>query len=122
MNGNSNYPPGVSGNEPEITGDWPCTNCDGDGTEDGQSNCWYCGGSGKAPDDVPDCPSCGSHRTWFLEDLKDGGVLAAAYGVMEDDANDKLCDSLRALDLESPGTVRVGVACLSCGTVTVAEP
>jgi ribosomal protein S27AE len=23
----SNYPPGVSGNEPQLTGEWPCSNC-----------------------------------------------------------------------------------------------
>lgn len=22
-----NYPPGVTGNEPQITGEWPCENC-----------------------------------------------------------------------------------------------
>ena len=23
----SNYPPGVTGNEPELTGEWPCAHC-----------------------------------------------------------------------------------------------
>lgn len=27
------YPPGVSGNEPEITGDWPCPVCRGFGRD-----------------------------------------------------------------------------------------
>lgn len=22
-----NYPPGVTGNEPQLTGEWPCENC-----------------------------------------------------------------------------------------------
>lgn len=45
----SNYPPGVSGNEPQITGEWPCDECDGKGFEDdgeSKSSCDYCEGKG----------------------------------------------------------------------------
>ncbi len=27
LNRLSNYPPGVTGNEPELTGEWPCVEC-----------------------------------------------------------------------------------------------
>ena len=52
--GLSNYPPGVSGNEPEITGMWPCGECDGEGgerDEDGVQTCPRCEGSGIEPEE-----------------------------------------------------------------------
>lgn len=55
----SNYPPGVSGNEPEITGEWPCRVCDGAGHDDDMHSCLWCGGSGIEPEDPPYCPNCG---------------------------------------------------------------
>ena len=40
----SNYPPGVSGNEPQITGEWPCSSC-----------------GARLPEEV-DCPTCEGSR------------------------------------------------------------
>lgn len=40
----SNYPPGVSGNEPQITGEWPCRNC-----------------GATLPEEAP-CPECDPRR------------------------------------------------------------
>jgi len=37
----SNYAPGVTGNEPQLTGIWPCVEC------------------GAALPEIPTCPSCG---------------------------------------------------------------
>ncbi len=45
----SNYPPGVTGNEPELTGEWPCDECGGRGydeDEDGKHSCPVCQGKG----------------------------------------------------------------------------
>ena len=47
------YPPGVTGNEPQITGEWPCEECEGAGydeDEDGKHACSHCEGSGLEPD------------------------------------------------------------------------
>lgn len=41
----SNYPPGVTGNEPQISGEWPCY-CDRD------PDCPLCGGSGILREEV----------------------------------------------------------------------
>ena len=60
MGGLSNYPPGVTGNEPEITGEWPCTYCGGTGyeeDEDGKHACPLCHGSGIHPEDAIDLRS-----------------------------------------------------------------
>jgi DnaJ-class molecular chaperone len=49
----SNYPPGVTGNEPQITGEWPCDECDGMGyfeDEDGKDSCKFCEGTGIYPE------------------------------------------------------------------------
>jgi hypothetical protein len=49
----SNYPPGVTGNEPQITGEWPCDDCGGRGyeeDEDGKSSCPSCDGTGVYPE------------------------------------------------------------------------
>jgi len=35
------YPPGVTGNEPQITGEWPCVNC------------------GRTLPEEAECPECG---------------------------------------------------------------
>lgn len=50
-----NYPPGVTGNEPQITGEWPCTICDGRGfevDEDGKYSCNFCNGTGIFPEEA----------------------------------------------------------------------
>lgn len=48
----SNYPPGVTGNEPQITGEWPCENC-----------------GATLPEEV-DCPECGKPME-YIDALKD---------------------------------------------------
>jgi hypothetical protein len=75
----SNYPPGVTGNEPQITGEWPCAACGGHDS----SGCWLCGGSGIEPEDAPCCPTCGSDRTDWIEDLSPWrlAVVAEAHGI-----------------------------------------
>jgi hypothetical protein len=56
----SNYPPGVTGNEPQITGEWPCGRCQGEKGErdpDGGSNhyvCERCLGTGIEPEEFTD--------------------------------------------------------------------
>lgn len=50
----SNYPPGVTGNEPQITGEWPCRVCGGEGgfrDEDGAVSCFWCKGHGIEPEE-----------------------------------------------------------------------
>lgn len=50
----NNYPPGVTGNEPHLTGEWPCFDCDGAGydeDEDGKHGCERCNGSGIEPEE-----------------------------------------------------------------------
>jgi hypothetical protein len=65
-----NYPPGVTGNEPEITGEWPCPKCQGEGGDRAERVvCWFCRGLGIAPEEEPDCPECGSAETEFNADL-----------------------------------------------------
>lgn len=68
----SNYPPGVTGNEPHLTGDYPCAACGGVGgdfDEDGGHACWMCAGSGHHPEDCPACPECGDAGTDWFGDL-----------------------------------------------------
>jgi hypothetical protein len=51
----SNYPPGVTGNEPEITGEWPCRACGGEGgykDEEEAVACYWCKGHGIEPEEV----------------------------------------------------------------------
>jgi hypothetical protein len=52
----SNYPPGVSGNEPQITGEWPCEECygeRGEQDEDGRVlTCPRCRGTGIEPEEL----------------------------------------------------------------------
>lgn len=51
------YPPGVTGREPEITGEWPCHDCGGcgyDEDEDGRHACQTCSGTGVLPEDYDD--------------------------------------------------------------------
>lgn len=53
----SNYPPGVTGNEPQITGEYPCDLCGGcgyDEDEDGKHSCPLCLGTGIYPEDAWD--------------------------------------------------------------------
>lgn len=56
----SNYPPGVTGNEPQISGEWPCY-CDRD------PHCKQCEGKGyitfdeKLWDTILKCPNCGQY-------------------------------------------------------------
>lgn len=68
----SSYPPGVSGNEPHMTGDYPCSSCGGTGgdrDEDGFNACFMCGGSCIHPEEAPACPECGSLATEWYADL-----------------------------------------------------
>ena len=44
----NNYPPGVSGNEPQITGEWPCFNCGATLPEDCEGD--VCPGGCAEPD------------------------------------------------------------------------
>lgn len=47
------YPPGVTGREPAISGEYPCEECGGDGydvDEDGKHACPNCQGSGIEPE------------------------------------------------------------------------
>lgn len=49
------YPPGVTGNEPQITGEWPCRVCGGAGgwkDEEGGVACYWCKGTGIEPEEV----------------------------------------------------------------------
>lgn len=51
----SNYPPGVTGNEPQITGEWPCSYCGGEGGWmdcDGGEVCPLCKGTGIYPEEA----------------------------------------------------------------------
>ena len=48
----SNYPPGVTGNEPQITGEWPCDHCDGAGGWVDDGTCPLCKGTGIYPEDA----------------------------------------------------------------------
>ncbi len=57
-----NYPPGVTGNEPELTGEWPCGFCGGEG-------CWACK-NGIHPEEAPACPECDSPETRFFSELE----------------------------------------------------
>jgi DNA-directed RNA polymerase subunit RPC12/RpoP len=56
----SNYPPGVSGNEPHLTGEYPCANCGATLPE--EADCTECGGV-LAPDEKTGsswvCEQCG---------------------------------------------------------------
>jgi hypothetical protein len=45
----SNYPPGVTGMEPQITGDWPCRVCGGSGMK--FTECWWCLNGGTEPEE-----------------------------------------------------------------------
>jgi hypothetical protein len=65
----SNYPPGVTGNEPYFTGRYPCSACGGAPIEREHEPCWCCRGSGVHPEDAPQCPACGSERTVWVDDL-----------------------------------------------------
>lgn len=56
------YPPGVTGLEPQISGDYPCSRCGGDG-------CDLCRYTGLWQEDPPPCPQCGDSRTLYLSAL-----------------------------------------------------
>lgn len=75
-----NYPPGVTGNEPQLTGIWPCVSCGGgrgERNEDGGFDpCPHCGGSGTEPEEFD---------VEYLEDLADSTdrfVLEAVVDVV----------------------------------------
>lgn len=71
----SNYPTGVTGNEPQITGEYPCYTCGGSGGER-DDPCWMCGCTGIHPEEAPECPSCGSDNTAFFGELEDSELDA----------------------------------------------
>lgn len=49
------YPPGVTGNEPQITGEWPCVLCGGYPAEQDEDGGWdvcpHCRGAGMEPEE-----------------------------------------------------------------------
>jgi len=74
----SNYPPGVSGNEPEITGIWPCRLCGGAGydeDEDGKHTCKYCKGDGIEPEEPPYCLNCDNEYWTNLYENKHTSII-----------------------------------------------
>jgi hypothetical protein len=71
----SNYPPGVSGNEPQITGEWPCENC------------------GATLPEEADCPECG--KPMEVLDIKDDPEFPSRY-VWK-------CNTPMGCEHESPG-------------------
>jgi hypothetical protein len=64
--GSDNYPPGVTGNEPQLTGEWTCRTCGAVLPEEVdcldcnggrmRSKCATCHGEGKVPYDGTECP------------------------------------------------------------------
>lgn len=53
--GMSNYPPGVTGSESHLTGEYPCAECYGEGgdqDEDGWNSCARCKGTGIEPEEL----------------------------------------------------------------------
>jgi hypothetical protein len=46
------YPPGVTGLEPELTGEWPCEVCGGTGGSREDGSCPWCSGTGVEPEDL----------------------------------------------------------------------
>lgn len=83
--GSSNYPPGVSGNEPHITGEWPCVACGGygyDEDEDGKHACPHCRGRGIEPEEFD---------VQYLQDLVDAGTT---WHVVLESVIDSVCCSV----------------------------
>lgn len=76
------YPPGVTGNEPQISGEWPCDECGGlgyDEDEDGKHACFLCEGKGYLDGSERHgyCVGCGEitdrlddEHDWLCEDCK----------------------------------------------------
>jgi len=78
-----NYPPGVTGSEPQITGEWPCLECQGEcywpEHDGGGTYCPRCNGSGIEPEDL---------ETDYIQDLidcecRDKEVLEATLNYCE---------------------------------------
>lgn len=73
---NWNLPPGCSPNDPHLTGEWPCVDCDGAGydeDEDGKHSCRWCRGTGVEPEEPPFCRTCetdSSQVEYFFHNLK----------------------------------------------------
>lgn len=57
----SNYPPGVTGTEPHLTGIWPCANCGAALPE--EKTCQRCDGTGKEHYTYASDPSQGAPCT-----------------------------------------------------------
>lgn len=66
----SNYPPGVTGREPEITGDWPCPVC---GSRTAFCLCAPCPGCGNKPVECS-CPDNLDDQTVGMFDTSMGCV------------------------------------------------
>lgn len=75
MNG---YPPGVTGNEPFLTGIYPCIACGGEGAErnedGGYDACDHCGGSGTEPEEF---------NVEYVEHLADSIDIESVKAVLE---------------------------------------
>jgi hypothetical protein len=70
----SNYPPGVSGNEPQITGEWPCGYCGGASKYDPNEYCPLCKGSGIHPEEAFELKEVEDRIIKFLNQNTDLGL------------------------------------------------
>lgn len=79
----SNYPPGVTGNEPQITGEWPCSECDGAGGDPVEGEvCRLCRGSGIFPEEA--WPKADLEKE-IKEALKKIGIVGLAFDEDDED-------------------------------------
>lgn len=79
----SNYPPGVTGNEPQITGEWPCDVCGGmgyDEDEDGKHACNTCNGTGILPEDNIDMAEIRTALDKFMRENPELGGMDIEQG------------------------------------------
>jgi hypothetical protein len=69
----SNYPPGVTGNEPQITGEYPCGYCGGYGPSTEDDHCELCGGSGIHPEEAYELKEVKERIEKFLKENPEFG-------------------------------------------------